>query len=144
MVASCFSLAPLFLLLLQQLFDVFQVPPLVDGYDPKHLEHGGFAQGWMQTLTVKGLVLQILKSAQGALPLCSHFFQDLISGSLASLSDAGGVPSIQIEIGHVHSLSDSDGLSHLPVRPLSAGQVSQSLLDGPAAIPWLPGQHPFI
>ncbi len=42
-VASCFSLTPLFPLLLQQLFNVLQVPPFVDGYDPKHLEHGGFA-----------------------------------------------------------------------------------------------------
>jgi hypothetical protein len=139
-----FSLPLSFSLFLQQLSDVIQVPPLVDRYNPKHLEHGGFAQDWMEALKVKGFILQILQSAQGSLPLCSHFLHYLVNGSLASLGYPGGVPGIQVEIGRVHGLSGSDGLGHLPMRTLSAGQVSQCLLDGPAAIPWLPGQRPFV
>ena len=89
-------------------------------------------------------ILQVLESTQGALPLGSHFLQDLVNGSLSSLGYPGGVPGVQVEIGQVHGLSSSDGLGNLPVRLLGAGQVSQGLPDGPAAIPRPPGQYLFV
>jgi hypothetical protein len=43
-IRTVLSLIPFFPLLLQQLFNVLQMPPLMDRYDPKHFEQGCFVQ----------------------------------------------------------------------------------------------------